>query len=69
MPPLGGGKKRSKLNILLIFDLLWVYEALGDILTSIVRNSHFEKRPVARDMIILGSLFLPHVTENVLSYC
>ena len=40
----------------------WVGRALGNMLTSIVSNSHFGKRPVARDMTICGSHFLPHVT-------
>ena len=31
---------------------LWVYQALGCILTSIVSNSHFGKRLVAQDMIL-----------------
>ena len=40
--------------------------ALGYILTSVVSDFHFGKRPGARDMTTLGSHFLPHVTENVL---
>ena len=46
---------------------LWVYEALGNILVSIVSDSHFGKRPGAGDMTILGSQFLLHVTEDARS--
>lgn len=55
----------SKLNNLLISDPLWVYEALGNILTSMVSSSHFAKQPVALGMTIFGSHVLPHVTNNV----
>ena len=41
------------------FDPLWVYEAPGDILNSIVSNYHFWKRSEARDITICGSHFLP----------
>ena len=49
------------------FGILWVYEALGDILISIVINSHAKKRYEARDMTICMSHFLFKVTANVCS--
>ena len=58
----------SKLINLIILGPLWVHEALGDMLTSIVSSSHFEKRPGARDMTICIPLFIPHVTLNEFSY-
>ena len=58
----------SKLIVLIIFDPLWVYEALGNTLTSIVSNSHFGKQPVAPGMTIFVSHVLPHVNGNVFSY-
>ena len=51
----------SKLIILIIFDLFWRCEALGNMLTRIVSNSHFGKRPGDRDMTILMSLIGPHI--------
>ena len=66
--PRGPPLDPSKLLILVIFEPLWVYRAVGDILTSIVSNSHFAKRPAARDMTICGSHFLPHVTNHASSY-
>mgnify|MGYP000267374036 CR=1 FL=1 len=55
----------SKLTILIIFDPLWVCGALGDMLTNIVSNSHFGKRPTAREM----TTFVSHVvSESVNSY-
>ena len=47
------------------FGPLWANGALGDILTSIVSNSHFGKRLVARDMTICGFYVGPHVNEHV----
>ena len=47
-----------KLINLIVFGCLWVYGALGDILTSIVSNSHFWKRSEARDMTIFGRLLI-----------
>ena len=44
----------SKLLNFTVFGSLWVREALGDILTSIVSNSHFVKRSVPRDETIFG---------------
>ena len=41
-----------------IFDSLWVYGALGDILTSMVSNYHFWKRSEARDMTTFWSLLI-----------
>ena len=35
---------------------LWLCEALGDILTSIVSNSYFGKRPGAREITTFGSI-------------
>ena len=40
---------------------MYLHEALGNILTSIVSNSHFWKRPGARDMIVFGSHVSPHI--------
>ena len=51
-----------------MFDPIWVLEALGDILISIVSNSRFGKRPGVCDMAIFWFHFLPHVTSNVFSY-
>ena len=51
----------SKLINLDIFDFLWVYGALGNILISIVSNSHFGKRPGARDTTIFESHADPHI--------
>ena len=50
--------------ILIVLGALWVYRTLGDMLTSIVSNSNFGKRSAARDMAIVGSHFLPSVTEK-----
>ena len=58
----------SKPIISIIFHPFWVCEALGNIWTFIVANSHFGKRPVAGDMTMCGSHFLPYVNEYVLSY-
>ena len=55
----------QNLRDFIIFDTFWVSGALGNISTSTVSNSYFETRPVAREMSIFGSHFLPHVTENV----
>ena len=49
----------SKHIILIILGALWVYGALGDILSSIMSNSHFRKRPGARDMMICFAIFKP----------
>ena len=49
----------SKLINLIILGSLWVHEALGGMLTSIVSNSHFGKHSAARVMIILASIFYP----------
>ena len=45
--PGGSSLDLSKLINLIIFEPLWLYEALGDILTSIVSNYHSGKRLVA----------------------
>ena len=52
MVPLGEALDPTKHFISIIFDPLWVCEAHGNILASIVSNSYFGKRLVARDMII-----------------
>ena len=49
-------------------DPFWVRAALGNILTSIVSNSHLGKRLVDRDMTISGSHVDPHVSADVGSY-
>ena len=54
----------SKPVHLITFDPFWVVEALGNISTSIVSNSHFGKRPVARDTTIFKYHFLPNVTNK-----
>ena len=46
----------------------WVYWALGDMLNSIVSNSHFGKRPTAWVMTIFGYHVGAHVSESVSSY-
>ena len=48
-----------KLIISIILGALWVYRALADMLTIIVSNSHFGKRPAARDITIVASIFYP----------
>ena len=69
MVTLGGPSLHpSKLIILTILDALWVYGTLGAILTSIVSNSHFGKRPVARAMKLFSPHFPPNVTNHVFSY-
>ena len=45
-----------------------MYGALGDILTSIVSNSHFGKMLGARDMTTFEFHFLVHVTNNEFYY-
>ena len=50
----------SKPINLIIFGPFCVREALGNMLTSIITNCHFGKRPGAGDMTILGS----HVGPN-----
>ena len=52
--PLGDRPDPSKLIIFIILTALWDYRALGDILTSIVSNSHFGKRSIARLMSFLA---------------
>ena len=46
--------------ILIILGALWVYQALGDMLSIIVSNSHFGKRSAARVMTIVSFHFLPN---------
>ena len=64
----GDRPRPSKLFYFFISDSLWVYVALGNILSSIVSNSHFGKRPVASDMMIFGLHFLLQITESVNYY-
>ena len=54
---------RLKPIIFIILGAFCVYQTLGDVLTSIVSNSHFWKRPGARDMTILGA----HVGSHILN--
>ena len=49
----------SKLSICISFEPFWACEALGNMLTSIVSNSLFGKRSVARDMTIFVCRFPP----------
>ena len=58
----------SKAISFITFGSLWVHDALGNMLTSIVSNPHFGKRPGTRHMTSCSSHFLPHVTNNVFSY-
>ena len=53
-----------KLMILIICGAFWVYRALWDMLNIIVSNSHFGKRPAAREMTTLGS----HVGSQSANY-
>ncbi len=46
---------------LIILEHFWVRAALANMLTSIVFNSQFAKRPGARDMTIFG----PHVGLHI----
>ena len=64
MAPQGYGLDLSKLIILIIFDPFWVWWPNGNILTSIVSNSHFGKRPGTRDMTISGPNVGPHFSHN-----
>ena len=57
----------SKLIIFITLGSLWVHEALQDMLTSIVSNSHFGKRSGVRNMTIFGQHFLFNVTNNAFS--
>ena len=52
-----------KLNILIILGALWMYRAIGDMLSIIVSNSHFWKRLGARDVTIFGY----HVGSHILN--
>ena len=61
MAPLWDRPDPSKLINSIIFDPIWAREVLDNILTSIVSNSHFGKRPGARDMSIFGSHVGPHI--------
>ena len=63
-----GPSDPSELIACTIFESFWVERTLDMILTSVVSNSHFGKRPVARDMTIFGSNVGPHVSENVCLY-
>ena len=67
--PEGSPLDPSKLFLLSIFESLWVCEAIGSILSCIVSNSHFGKRPAAGDMSICSRNFHGHVTNNVMPYC
>ena len=58
----------SELIDLTILGSLWVHEALGAMLTSIVSNSRFGKRPGAWDITIFSLPFFPHVTSSVFCY-
>ena len=58
----------SKLSNVIILESLWVHEALGQMLTRIVSNSDFGKRPGALHMITRSSHVLLHVTNNVFTY-
>ena len=55
----------SKLSNLIIVGPFWMCGTLGNILTSIVSNSLFGKRPGARDMTMFRSHVGLHVNENL----
>ena len=56
------GRRRYNLFIL---EAFWVYRALGNMISSIVSNSHFGKRSVIRDMTIYRSHFLANNSNIV----
>ena len=62
-----GGHSLDLLDLMnfIICVSFWV---LGNIVTSIVSNSHFGERPVIRNTSILGSHVGPRLSENVNSY-
>ena len=66
MAHLGSPLDPSKPINLIIFDFFWV--VIGNMLTSIVSNSRFGKRPGARNMTIFGSHVGAHVSESANSY-
>ena len=53
--PLGDPPDSLTLIYFIIVGSLWVREALGNMLPSIVPNYHTRKRPEARDMTIFAS--------------
>ena len=57
-----------KLIILIILWAFWVYQGYLDMLSTIVSNSHFGKRPIAREMTTFVSNVGVHVSESVNSY-
>ena len=57
-----------KLITLIILGAIWVYQALGDMLSIIVSNSDFGKRTAARVMTIFSLHFPPNVTNHAFSY-
>ena len=65
IPPGGFPLVSLKLIILIVLGAFWVYQALGDMITIVVSNSHFGKRSAARVMTALSS----HVdAQSVNSY-
>ena len=62
-----GDPQAFKTYHFIIFESSWVRAAADNIPTSIVSNSHFGKRPVARDMTIFSFYFLSHVTNYIFS--
>ena len=61
--PGGSSLDPLKLIILIILGALWVHQTLGDMLNIIVSNSHFGKRPTAREM----TTFVSHVGAQYIS--
>ena len=61
MAPPGASLDPSKLINLFFLDFSWVCEALGNKLTSMVSNSHFGKRLVARELTTFGFHVGPHI--------
>ena len=64
-PPGGPSLNLLKLVIWIILGDFWVYQTLGDMLNSIVSNSHFGKRRAARVMTILSLNHLGICWPNV----
>ena len=54
IPPGGFPLDPLKMRILIIFDPLWMYQALGDTIGSIMSNYHLWKRPGTCDSRYMG---------------
>ena len=58
--PRGPSLDHLKLMIIIVLGASWVYQTFGDILASIVSNSHFGKRSAALVMTFSCFHFLPN---------